>query len=208
MVHQTLKASEILKTSSLSPAIVDIYRIKPLNVQKLLEILQPYERIVTLEEHLLSGGLGFLAFLIDFAKAPAVETILSPPREYTNLDDQKIEFINVISSEFIPQRTFFLGFPMGLLILGLLYSWYQKDFKNISLKKLSLLGFGVALISFVHTHSVVALAIISLVLFVMKPRPLRAWLAYGLSAMALGAIIFQVYLRAQAARGYFGFHLG
>lgn len=51
MVHQAKKLGA-------EYGIVDVLRLKPLNASKLLEILESYERVVTLEEHLLSGGLG------------------------------------------------------------------------------------------------------------------------------------------------------
>lgn len=60
MVHQAVLAAKKLSAEGLSPAVVDIFRIKPLNIPYLLDLLAPYERIVTLEEHLLSGGLGGL----------------------------------------------------------------------------------------------------------------------------------------------------
>ncbi len=39
-------------------AIIDVYRLKPISEQILRTMLQPYNKIVTLEEHFLSGGLG------------------------------------------------------------------------------------------------------------------------------------------------------
>ncbi|MSO84220.1 MAG: 1-deoxy-D-xylulose-5-phosphate synthase, partial [Acidobacteria bacterium] len=38
--------------------LVDAYRVKPINPAVLARVLRPYERVVTLEEHFLSGGLG------------------------------------------------------------------------------------------------------------------------------------------------------
>jgi len=38
--------------------VLDICRLKPINKDLILEYLKPYAKVVTLEEHLLAGGLG------------------------------------------------------------------------------------------------------------------------------------------------------
>lgn len=57
MVHKAIEINEKLgKHHQLG--IVDIYRLKPINTQGLKKMLLKYGNIISLEEHLLDGGLG------------------------------------------------------------------------------------------------------------------------------------------------------
>ena len=58
MVHIALEISDRLKERSVAAGVVDLYRIKPINRELLLANLRSAARVVTLEEHLLDGGLG------------------------------------------------------------------------------------------------------------------------------------------------------
>ncbi len=58
MVHQACKVADELAEHSIDAGIVDIHRIKPINEKLLLDIIEQYERIVTLEEHSIVGGIG------------------------------------------------------------------------------------------------------------------------------------------------------
>ena len=58
MVHQALKVSDELKRDGLEVGVIDVCRIKPFPVEWLFEYLEEVPWVVTLEEHLLAGGLG------------------------------------------------------------------------------------------------------------------------------------------------------
>lgn len=58
MLQQALKVREILKDEGINIGVVDAYRIKPVDLSVFTKVLNPYKKIVTLEEHFLSGGLG------------------------------------------------------------------------------------------------------------------------------------------------------
>ena len=58
MVHTALEVSDMLAGETLKAGVIDLYRLKPVNKQLLMKELENSERIVTLEEHLLAGGLG------------------------------------------------------------------------------------------------------------------------------------------------------
>ena len=58
MVHTALKVAESLKEYALDAGVLDIYQIKPLNAELLLQYIRNVKYIVSLEEHLLTGGLG------------------------------------------------------------------------------------------------------------------------------------------------------
>ena len=58
MVHQALKVADELAGKGLDVGVVDIHRVKPINQELLFQIVARTPRIVTLEEHLLAGGMG------------------------------------------------------------------------------------------------------------------------------------------------------
>jgi len=60
MVYQALKLADRLKRHSLDVGVIDLYRIKPLNQELLLSYFSSTKSIVTLEEHLIVGGIGSL----------------------------------------------------------------------------------------------------------------------------------------------------
>ena len=60
MVHQALKVADELAKAGVQARVIDICRIKPLNTERLFEYLKGVKRVVSMEEHLLTGGLGSL----------------------------------------------------------------------------------------------------------------------------------------------------
>ncbi|HLD82880.1 MAG TPA: transketolase C-terminal domain-containing protein, partial [Candidatus Omnitrophota bacterium] len=60
MAHRALEVASALNKYSIDAGVVDLFRIKPVNEKLLLGIVNSYEAILTLEEHLIAGGLGSL----------------------------------------------------------------------------------------------------------------------------------------------------
>lgn len=58
MVHQALQVAEELARRGLDIGVVDLHRVKPINQPLLFSIVARTPRMITLEEHLLSGGMG------------------------------------------------------------------------------------------------------------------------------------------------------
>ena len=58
MLSRALEVQDALREKGRDYGVIDIYRLKPLNQTGLMEALNGYNRIVTLEEHFLIGGLG------------------------------------------------------------------------------------------------------------------------------------------------------
>lgn len=58
MVHKALEVAEILLARSISAGVIDLYRIKPLNIEALLKFIGKSRLIVTLEENTIIGGIG------------------------------------------------------------------------------------------------------------------------------------------------------
>jgi transketolase len=58
MVHRAIEVSDRLAENSIDAGVIDLYRIQPINDQLLLDFIKPVKRVVTLEEHVLNGGMG------------------------------------------------------------------------------------------------------------------------------------------------------
>lgn len=56
MLHKAMQARGILAEQGIKVGVIDIFRIKPIGA--LAEILRRYDAVVTVEEHILEGGLG------------------------------------------------------------------------------------------------------------------------------------------------------
>lgn len=75
MVHKGLQVAEKLNMQCIDAAVMDLYRIKPINLALLLQYINQYSRIVTLEEHSVIGGIGSIVseVLTDFSKVVALK---------------------------------------------------------------------------------------------------------------------------------------
>lgn len=58
MVHKAFNVAHELSKHSVNAGIVDLYRIKPINAELLLKFIGQSKRVVTIEEHLINGGIG------------------------------------------------------------------------------------------------------------------------------------------------------
>lgn len=77
MVHQAFKVAEELAKHSIDAGIVDLYRLKPVNQELLLEVIGQSKPVVTLEENLISGGIGSIVaeILVDNGKTVPLKRI-------------------------------------------------------------------------------------------------------------------------------------
>ena len=82
MVHIALEIADRLQDSAMAAGVIDLYRIKPINQELLLRSLESARRVVTLEEHLLDGGLGsaVLEVFADSGKSLPVKRFGIPDR--------------------------------------------------------------------------------------------------------------------------------
>lgn len=58
MVHQAFKVADELAKHSIDAGIIDLYRIKPLNEELLMNTITKSRRIVTIEESFINSGIG------------------------------------------------------------------------------------------------------------------------------------------------------
>ncbi len=139
---------------------------------------------------LATGGAGFRWFFQDLAAHPSWATLAFPPREYTHLRDLGVEWVNVVSSQLIPQRALLLGLPIGLLSLIVLLRWARAGFRDASWWRVVGLGTLVSTLVMVHVHSLLALALLCAGWAVLTPRHWRFWLAFGAAAAVPSLVVF------------------
>lgn len=58
MVERALKVAQELSKHSIEAGVIDLFRIKPINEKLLLEAIGRSSSVVTLEEHMVTGGIG------------------------------------------------------------------------------------------------------------------------------------------------------
>jgi transketolase len=58
MVHRALEVAEKLAEYSIDVAVLDLYRLKPVNEPLLLKYLSTYKKVASLEDNSIIGGLG------------------------------------------------------------------------------------------------------------------------------------------------------
>ena len=95
-MHRAISVADKLKEHSINAGVIDLYRIKPINQELLFKSLEPSKRIVTLEEHLLTGGLGsaVLEIFADNGKAiPAKRIGIQDKYVYAYGDRNNIQSI-------------------------------------------------------------------------------------------------------------------
>jgi transketolase len=60
VLAEALLAAERLEAKGVSIAVLEVHTLKPLHVASFTKHVQPFDKIVTLEEHVVQGGLGGL----------------------------------------------------------------------------------------------------------------------------------------------------
>ena len=58
MVNQTLKAAEILKGKGIDAEVINMYSLKPVDDEIILNSAEKTKKVITIEEHTVIGGLG------------------------------------------------------------------------------------------------------------------------------------------------------
>ena len=149
-----------------------------------------------------NGGVGFLKFASDLAQDPSLSRLLFPLREYTYFPDQGIWWINIVSSELLPQRAFLLGLPLGLALLIALRRHVESGFEGVSRARLVALGAIPALLVVTHMHTVLALVVLCGVWFVYDRRNYPQWLTFAVAAGVPSAVLFALLYAGSGVGGF------
>lgn len=58
MVHTALKVADVLANHGINASVIDLHRIKTLNIKKLTHYIKQAQKVVTIEENLINNGIG------------------------------------------------------------------------------------------------------------------------------------------------------
>lgn len=58
MLENTMKAADLLRASNLSPQVISMHTVKPLDTDLLKDLFKNFQQVFTIEEHNQIGGLG------------------------------------------------------------------------------------------------------------------------------------------------------
>jgi len=158
---------------------------------------------------LFNGGLGFWWFFKDVAEKGLIEVLSHLPREYTHLEKlANIEWINIISSQVVPQRGFLMGFPIAVIIYWLLW---EKFLSKKRVKGIMMAGLLASLLPLIHAHSFILVNWVAgwlMTIEVIKQKKvslqlIKVWIYYWLPVLLIG--LPQVYYFYGSSLGNEGF---
>jgi hypothetical protein len=174
----------------------------------LLRLGRALPALVAMTLFFANGGLGFLRFAADLAADPSLQSLLVPPREYTYLPAQHVEWINVVSSELLPQRNFLLGLPLALFVLIRICRHAASGFEAASVRRLIGLGLLASLLAVVHPHSLLALAFACAFLLLFDRGHLREWLVFAAAAGLSSLLWLSLFYDGVTSRGFLAWQPG
>ncbi len=168
-----------------------------------------WQSITAVSLFFLNGGLGFLLYLSRVSVDPSWNSILTSDHAYTSSRIFGMYWTNIVFSELINQRALLLGMPIALLILWQLMRWFTEK-RSVPVGSLRLLGLGVAsgLLMIIHVHSLMALALFSLVFGLLRLSRWREWFWYALGAGVVAMTLATVFHMIDASHTFMQFHPG
>ncbi len=81
MVHPAYKAAKLLKTEGIHVTVLDMYCVKPLDKEAILNAAQKAKVVITVEEHAPFGGLGSMVSQVVGASCPRQVVNIALPDE-------------------------------------------------------------------------------------------------------------------------------
>lgn len=109
---------------------------------------------------LLNGGMGWWWYIQDLIASPSLQTAFSFTKEYTHLTSIGIQWISVITSMIVPQRSFTFGFPIALSIALIVLRQIEKQRKEWSFRWFVVAGIVSGFMPLIHMHSFMMLALL------------------------------------------------
>ncbi len=155
-----------------------------------------------------NGGMGFLHTLSRFASDPSFAQSAFPPVESTWLPEYGIEWINIVTSEVLPQRSLLLGMPIALCVLVVLIRARPGGLGDVSPMRLIGLGLLASVLVVTHLHSLMALALICAALFLRDWRNFRAWSIFAAATAAPVLAVLALVYADVGSRGFVSWYPG
>lgn len=119
MSHTAMKVAENLKADGLNIKVIDLHSLRPLNTQSLQKHLEGIDRVVTMEEHIKTGGLySLVSDLILSHDLPIKIKNFNLPHQYSETYGEQDDLLKImgLDPESITNesRDFFLKAGKGL----------------------------------------------------------------------------------------------
>ncbi len=144
----------------------------------------------------LTPSFGFLGFITDFIKDPALALFLHPVTEYSRFDKYDWYSGNVITGLLVPQRAFLAGLTLGVwAMIGLVYCLTRDDLDARSRKIVLLLsGIIAGILPSVHPHSFIVIVLISACICAVSVKKWRTLLWYIVPATIISCILYYTFI--------------
>ena len=152
----------------------------------------------------LNGGLGAIVYLRYLADPVRYEA----PHFATDLPTHGIHWLNILYSEFFPQRALLLGLCLTLPFLFVLYRWVEKKFHGIKAWHGLLLGAGSSFLLLVHAHSYMVFVFLCGVMCAYSLRHFKQWLFFGTGAILTALPLYLLLMRGGIGGGFFEWYPG
>ena len=141
-----------------------------------------------------NGGLGFLWYIYyTIVKDPVLQRT-SPLFTFSQIDSAKIEFANIVTNYFIPQRPFLLGFPISVFIIIYFWKILERKNKNPNIIHIICLGLLTGIFPVIHLYAYIMILMFAAYFLFWDYKKRRKiyffWIIYFLLSMSIGAVIF------------------
>ncbi len=102
-VHEALKAYEILQMKDINIRVIDLYSIKPIDTEILLESIGNIEQIIVVEDHYVEGGIGesVESALIDICPVISHLAVRKMPRSGT--PEELLQYVKINYSAIVDE---------------------------------------------------------------------------------------------------------
>lgn len=171
-------------------------------------LISPKQAFLAMLLFFFNGGLGFIYFFQDVSTHGLLSSLAYPPREYTHISEKYIEWINITTSQLLPQRAMLLGIPIMLILLCVIYSWWKTSFKNVKLWKIVATGLLVSTLVVVHMHTLIALVVICSVFFLFDIRNWKKWVTFAIAAAIPTIVLYTLLFNGSIASDFIRWHVG
>lgn len=144
-----------------------------------------------------NGGLGFLCYVYYVVTNNPILHQSDHIFTLSQIDNLHIEFANIMTNYFIPQRAFLLGFPISIFIIT--YLWQLLDSNTIIHKKWQIAGLALltGIFPIIHLYSYVVIVCIAGFLAIWNQMVYRKgtvyWYIYLVISVFIGGTVFMLF---------------
>lgn len=155
-----------------------------------------------------AGGMGFLFFLWDFMQNPNLNTLSSPPQEYTHMSEHNIKYINHVTAILIPQRALLLAMPISLSLMLFLIVSLRRGFEKVSHPLIFFAGILGGTLFIVHAHTFLVFIIFCSICALFNIKYWREWMLFAAGGILTSALIYFLIYQTINTQSFIGWYPG